>query len=394
MINFIDKLKLPFRKDKELFSSLYSILGFYPHNIDIYKQALSHKSVAMKSQNGHRINNERLEFLGDAVIEAVTSDIVYRHFDGKREGFLTTTRSKLVQRDTLNKMAEEVGLDKLIRSSSHQSGHNSYISGNAFEAIVGAIYLDRGYSHCMWFLRRRIIAAHLNLDNVAKKEVNFKSKLLEWAQRNRLRIEIKSDDAPNNAATSETPAFSATVIIEGVECGKGNGFSKKESHQNAARETLKMLNKNKQTVAEILKAKEARTAMEAELVSVPPRVGDEEAQKRPQQHQRRRNSAPRRAVNDKVQVANPDSPKARAMQQSIKAIAMGDDATQRNVEPNAKNSGASSTAAEGNANRRRRNAPRRNAARNQQRGEQKETVSTSCNRNDIIAAAESKAFGE
>lgn len=394
MINFIDKLKLPFRKDKELFSSLYSILGFYPHNIEIYKQALSHKSVAMQSQSGHRVNNERLEFLGDAVIEAVTSDIVYRHFDGKREGFLTTTRSKLVQRDTLNKMAEEVGLDKLIRSSSHQSGHNSYIGGNAFEAIVGAIYLDRGYSHCMWFLRRRIIAAHLNLDNVAKKEVNFKSKLLEWAQRNRLRIEIKSDDAPINAATSETPAFSATVIIEGVECGQGNGFSKKESHQNAARETLKMLNNNKQTIAEILKAKETRTAMEAELVSVPPRVGNEEAQKRSQQHQRRRNSAPRRANTANAQVAPPDSPKTRAMQQSIKAIVADDDATQRKAKPHRKGDNAEASAAEGNTNRRYRNAPRRNATRNAYRGEKKETSGTSVNRNDIIAAAESKAFSE
>ena len=116
MINLIDHIKLPFRKDKELYSSLYRILGFYPHHIALYRQALAHSSSAIRSKNGKKINNERLEFLGDAIIEAVTSDIVFHHFEQKREGFLTTTRSKLVQRNTLNRLAEEVGLDKLVRA--------------------------------------------------------------------------------------------------------------------------------------------------------------------------------------------------------------------------------------------------------------------------------------
>ena len=321
MINFIDKLKLPFRKDKELFSSLYAIMGFYPHNISIYKQALSHSSSAMQSESGQRLNNERLEFLGDAIIEAVTSDIVYRHFSKKREGFLTTTRSKLVQRDTLNKMAQEVGIDKLIRTSIHKSGHNSNIGGNAFEAIVGAIYLDRGYKYCMWFLKSRIIAAHLNLNEVAKKEVNFKSKLLEWAQRNRLFIDFISNNPAKDAATSEKPAFTATVVIEGVECGKGSGFSKKESHQNAARETLLILDSSKHKIAEILKSKELRTAMEAELVCVPPRVDNSEGKRR--QRPKRRNSTPQRAQ-EKTQektACDTNTPQVNSLSQSAKACA-------------------------------------------------------------------------
>ena len=152
MINLIDTIKLPFRKEKELFSSLYEILGFYPHHIDLYKQALSHSSLDLHGENGLRINNERLEFLGDAIIEAVTSDVVYRHFSRKREGFLTTTRSKLVQRTMLNKISEEIGLDKLLRTSGQRSSRGNNLGGNAFAAIVGAIYLDRGSDYCLWFL--------------------------------------------------------------------------------------------------------------------------------------------------------------------------------------------------------------------------------------------------
>lgn len=383
MINFIDKLKLPFRKDKELFSSLYSILGFYPRDIAIYKQALSHSSNALQTESGKRLNNERLEFLGDAIIEAVTSDIVYRHFDKKREGFLTTTRSKLVQRDTLNKMAQEVGLDKLVRTGGHQSGHNSYIGGNAFEAIVGAVYLDRGYKYCMWFLKSRIIAAHLNLNDVAKKEVNFKSKLLEWAQRNRLGIEFISNDPGKGAATSETPTFLATVMIENVECGKGNGFSKKESHQNASRETLKMLNANKQKIAEILKSKEQRTAMEAELISVPPRVSDGKRHSRP----KRRNSAPQRAQNGVREnvVADTKTPQVNALLQSAKACTDNIGLTTNNEPPVSSGGENEKGNRKCNYNKRRRK-PAHDAADNAQTQQK--------SRDAIIAEAENKAFNK
>ena len=112
--SIIDRIKLPFRKEKELFSSLREILGFYPRKIELYKLALMHKSIARRNAKGKPVNNERLEFLGDAVLDAVVGDIVYRHFEGKREGFLTNTRSKLVQRDTLNKLAQEMGINRLI----------------------------------------------------------------------------------------------------------------------------------------------------------------------------------------------------------------------------------------------------------------------------------------
>ena len=149
-------IKLLFlKKDKELYLKLKQILGFYPHNIELYKTALMHKSIMHRNNKGKPVNNERLEFLGDAVLDAIVGDIVYRRFPGKREGFLTNTRSKLVQRETLGKLANEMGVTNLVMSSGRSQSHNSYMGGNAFEALVGAIYLDRGYDTCMRFMKKR-----------------------------------------------------------------------------------------------------------------------------------------------------------------------------------------------------------------------------------------------
>ena len=191
LVNIIDRIKLPFRKEKELYASLYSIIGVYPHNISYYKIALMHKSVRHRNNKGKPVNNERLEFLGDAVLDCAVGDIVFRHFPGKREGFLTNTRSKLVQRETLNKLAKEMGICNLILSSSRSNTHNSYLGGNAFEALVGALYLDRGYDACMTFIKKRILSNMINIDKVAYKEVNFKSKLIEWTQKNKVQLDFK-----------------------------------------------------------------------------------------------------------------------------------------------------------------------------------------------------------
>ncbi len=267
--DIIDRIKLPFREEKELFSSLYDILGFYPHNIQLYKQALLHKSVGRRNEKGRPLNNERLEFLGDAILDAVVGDIVFRHFEGKREGFLTNTRSKLVSRDTLGKLAKEMGIDQLVKSADHSTSHNSYKNGNAFEALVGAIYLDRGYDACMRFMQKRILAQVINIDKVAYKEVNFKSKLLEWSQKNRVKLELRELEQTKESQTG-SPVFTTQVIIEGVEGCSGTGYSKKESHQNAARETLQRLRREPQFIDAVFSAKANRTKMEEEpVMSVP-----------------------------------------------------------------------------------------------------------------------------
>jgi len=257
--NFIDRIKLSFRKDKELYLSLYEILGFYPHDISYYKMALLHKSIMHRNSKGKPVNNERLEFLGDAVLDAVVGDIVYQHFPGKREGFLTNTRSKLVQRDTLNKLAQEMGINQLILSNGHSSSHNSYMGGNAFEALVGAIYLDRGYDACMYFMQKRILAQMINIDKVAYKEVNFKSKLIEWSQKNKM--EVSFELIEQFLDEEYNPMFHTEVRIEGISAGTGTGYSKKESQQNAAQMALKKI-KDAAFKEEVQAAKERNHATE------------------------------------------------------------------------------------------------------------------------------------
>ena len=268
--NLIDIIKLPFRKEKELYSSLRQIIGFYPRNIDYYKTALLHKSVARRNDNGKPVNNERLEFLGDAILDAVVGDIVFQHFPGKREGFLTNTRSKLVQRETLGKLAQEMGINNLILSSGCGQSHNSYMGGNAFEALVGAIYLDRGYDACMRFMKKRILAQMINIDKVAYKEVNFKSKLIEWTQKNRVKLEFRLISQDKDKQGS--PVFNYQVMLEGIAGSSATGYSKKESQQKASKLTLELLRKKPQFIDDVFAAKSNRTKMEEEPATAVPKT--------------------------------------------------------------------------------------------------------------------------
>lgn len=253
--NITDKIRLLFRKDKESYLCFYRILGFYPRNIEIYQQALLHKSSSVKAK-GRLLNNERLEFLGDAILDAIVADIVYKRFEGKREGFLTNTRSKIVQRETLNHVAVQIGLDKLIKYTTRQSSHNSYMCGNAFEALIGAIYLDRGYRACKKFMEERIISQYLNLDKISRKEVNFKSKLIEWSQKNKFEIAFNLLD--QSLDKEQNPVFETQITVENIPAGSGKGYSKKESQQEAAHETLNKIKADPQFIDAIFAAKAKR----------------------------------------------------------------------------------------------------------------------------------------
>ena len=263
--NLIDRIRLLFRKDKESYLCFYRMLGFYPHNIRYYEQALLHRSSSVKSDQGRLLNNERLEFLGDAILDAVVGDIVYQKFEGKREGFLTNTRSKIVSRESLNHVAEQIGLSKLIKFSIRHSSHNSYMGGNAFEALVGAIYLDRGYAYCKDFMEHRIIGPYINLNKVSRKEVNFKSKLIEWSQKNK--VEIVFDLINQSLDEFNSPVFETEILIEGIHACKGKGYSKKESQQLAAHETLNRIKKDSVFVESIFAAKALRESPQETIVS-------------------------------------------------------------------------------------------------------------------------------
>ena len=262
-------MKLLFRKDKELYFQIYDILGFYPHNIELYQIALAHRSKMYKNHSGRAVNNERLEYLGDAVLETIVSDIVFKKFPRRREGFLTNVRSKVVQRSTLNLLAEKMGLSKLISLNTRPTTKRNNIGGNAFEAFIGAVYLDRGFKKCYEFVDKRILGQYINLEALSKKEENFKSRLLEWSQKNKLRAEFKLENTEGE--NSNSPVFNTVILLEGKKAGKGRGYSKKESQQNAARQALETLNKDTKFKDSIFAAKESRTAMEArEFAALPP----------------------------------------------------------------------------------------------------------------------------
>ena len=272
--DIIARIMLPFQgEEKELRSSLYKILGFYPRHLSHYKIALTHKSSGQRNDKGKPLHNERLEFLGDAVLGAVVSHIVYDHFTTKREGFLTNTRSKLVSRESLGKLATEMGVTDLIQSSGQQNSHNSYMAGNAFEALVGAIYLDQGFGAVVRFVKKRILKQMVNLDKVAYKEVNFKSKLLEWTQKNRVRLEFSMMEQTKDDKGS--PVFGYQVLIEKVEGGKGQGFSKKEAQQLAAQDTLLRLRREPQFIDALFQSKSSRTKMEEEPTAIAPNLESE-----------------------------------------------------------------------------------------------------------------------
>ena len=256
--------------NKEPYSSLYKILGFYPDNIHLYEQAFLHKSSSVESGDGRWLNNERLEFLGDAVLDAVVADIVYKHFQNKREGFLTNTRSKIVQRETMNRVAVELGLDKMVVYSAKLSSHHNHMYGNALEALIGAIYLDQGYEVCYNFIQNVLIKKYVNLETIARKEVNFKSSLIEWSQKNKL--EISFDLIESFTDNDGNPVFQTGVTLSDTQIGVGIGYSKKESQQSAAKMAIKKLRTDKtfqQFISELKKKKTGENTAENEFENLP-----------------------------------------------------------------------------------------------------------------------------
>jgi len=238
--NAISLIKLLFVKDKELYVFIHGITGYYPANINLYQLAMVHRSKPVKTPDGHWVNNERLEFLGDAVLDTVVADHLYNTYPDKHEGFLTATRAKIVQRESLNRIGNALHLDNHVKASTHTSSHNSYISGNALEALIGAVYLDQGYKRCRKFIINRIIKANFDLNDLVKTEQNFKSRLIEWTQKYRVTIEFELVDTYNDADSN--PVFRTAVILGGLFAADATGYSKKESHQGASKKAFERLN--------------------------------------------------------------------------------------------------------------------------------------------------------
>ena len=236
----ISLIKLLFVKDKELYVFIHRITGFYPRRIDLYQLAFVHRSKPVQLPDGHWANNERLEFLGDAVLDLVVADYLYNRYPTKHEGFLTSTRAKIVQRESLNRVGNVFHIDTHVRASAHSTSHNSYISGNAVEALVGAVYLDQGYKRCRRFIIKRIIQDNFDLNDLVRTELNFKSRLIEWTQKYRVSIEFELIDTYTDS--DNNPIFKTAVMLGGIFAADATGYSKKESHQGASKRVLDRLN--------------------------------------------------------------------------------------------------------------------------------------------------------
>ncbi len=236
------KLRLLSNYRKEPYLQFYHIIGFYPDDISLYQLALRHKSVVRSSKT--RMSNERLEFLGDAIFNSIITDILFKRYEHKREGFLTNTRSKLVKRDFLNQLALDLGLDELLQvSSSISLNKNSNLYGNAFEALIGAIYLDQGYRKCKAFVEKRLLNTFIDIEQVVDDETNHKSILIEYCQKYQLDYEyilLKEEISPDNIHI-----FHTEVKIEGKSIAVASGYSKKESQQNASLEACRLIQKDK-----------------------------------------------------------------------------------------------------------------------------------------------------
>ena len=222
-----------FQKKSEFALSLERILGFSPKRLHFYHQAFTHKSVIKDSKQESFESYERLEFLGDAILDSIVSSYLFKKFPFKDEGFLTQLRSRLVRRKTLNDLGYKIGLKELIEAKLNRESKTIY--GDAIEALIGAVYLDKGYVAAEKFVIEKLITLHINMEEVIETETDFKSRVLEWSQKNKKQLHYKISEQEEN----KSKLFTAQLIIEDEVKGKGSAISKKRAEQLAAEQFYK-----------------------------------------------------------------------------------------------------------------------------------------------------------
>lgn len=235
-MNLLNRFSKNCSSDRDLQVFIKNIFGFNSNNLSIYKLAFLHKSAAYEIIKGIKISNERLEFLGDAILSAIIAEYLYKKFPFKDEGFLTEMRSRLVSRNRLNKLSQKLGMDNFIHSNSEIDSLNKAVFGNTFEAFVGALYIDKGYDFSRKIIIENILNIHLDIDEIENEDLNFKSKLLEWAQTVKLNIEYK---VINESNSGNYKLYTVHLFIDNRMSGMGQDYSIKKAEQNAAEDFLK-----------------------------------------------------------------------------------------------------------------------------------------------------------
>jgi len=224
--------------EKELAKKLKSVLGFVPNNLRLFKLAFFHKSMNNSEETTGFNNNERLEYLGDAVLSTVVAEYLYKKYPGRDEGFLTKMRSKIVKRKTLNKVAERMGIDIIL--TKYTQGKLSYsMLGNAFEAMVGALYIEYGYDKTKDYIISKILMRYLDVHELENNDDNYKSQLLEWGQKESRQISYK---LINKYKLDKRDRFKIAVFLDGNEICTAEDFNKKSAEQIASSTALKKLN--------------------------------------------------------------------------------------------------------------------------------------------------------
>ena len=242
-----DYLAHCFSKDKALSEFIHNDFGFYPKNIALYQLAFTHKSASDNTVGNYKLSNERLEYLGDAVLSLVVADYLFRLFPTKPEGFLTEMRSRIVSRASLNKLSQKLGFEQMIHYTHDNHSNFKSMGGNAFEAFVGAVYLDRGYDFAKHILLDRIIKVHIDLEQIEQTDVNFKSKLLEWTQKQKHRLVFKLLDEKTNG---HNKLYHVVVVIDDTEYATGADYAIKGAEQLAAEKTWNMLVEQQKIITE------------------------------------------------------------------------------------------------------------------------------------------------
>lgn len=221
------------KKDKVFKADLKKILGITPGNIRLYKTAMVHRSVSLSLSNGTSDNNERLEYLGDAIIDAIVADYLFEQYPIKREGFLSQMRSKIVSRKTLNTIAQSSNISKhIVVRQGVNINENKNLFGNVIEALMGALFLDKGYACAKQVFINQLLARYIDLDQLEYEEVDHKSRLIEWGQKHKQSVVFSCTEEPN--ASYHQKDFIATVNLNNQQVAEGKGSSKKEAEQEAA----------------------------------------------------------------------------------------------------------------------------------------------------------------
>ena len=235
------------KAEKDLAKYINNVFGFYPHNISLYQLAFTHKSMGTKKLNGITISNERLEYLGDAVLSSIVAEYLFKKFPTKQEGFLTEMRSRIVSRASLNKLSMKLGFDKMVMYAKSHDKHAQFrsIGGNAFEAFTGALFLDRGYNFTYKIIVDHIILIHLDIDDIEKNDINYKSKLLEWSQKEKHHVEFKHVGTKGD---NFDKLYEIQVVIDDKEYGKALDYSIKGAEQLAAEKTWHQMEEESQDI--------------------------------------------------------------------------------------------------------------------------------------------------